>query len=130
MATSLDDVHDPHQWVRLSVEQCLSLWRRLGGRYARHVRAQARRRLAAQDLLALAARGAVPLARPVLRPLPEAGLPPQARAFNRLVEADRRVLLAWARREGGGDARLLAEARASALERLVAGAIRHGRPPP
>jgi hypothetical protein len=132
---AFDRLSDPRAWTRAAVEACLQHWLEDGARYARRLAARELLRDAADDLLALAARRAVPLRRRVQRPLPEDSLPALAAAFNRLDRADRRVLLAWARREplpDGVDQRALAEHRASALQRLVARAAAHQRhrPPP
>ena len=132
---AFDRLSDPRAWTRAAVEACLQHWLEDGARYGRRLVARELLRDAADDLLALAARRAVPLRRRVQRPLPDEGLPPLAVAFNRLDRADRRVLLAWGRREplpAGVDQRALAEHRASALQRLVDRAAvreRH-RPPP
>ncbi len=127
MSATLDAVTDPASWVRAALEACLEQWLATGPRYARRLQRHGRLRDAADDVLALAARRVVPLRRAVLRPLPNEGLPPLARAFNGLDCADRRVLLAGALEPPppGVDRRSLAEHRASALQRLVEGA---GRP--
>lgn len=129
----LDAVTDPLEWTRRAVEACLELWLRLGPRHARRLQRLYLCRVPHLDVLALGARRGVPLPNPVLRPLPEDPLPPLARAFNRLAEADRRVLLAWgagAGRPEGADGTALDEHRASALQRLVEAAGKGQRPPP
>jgi hypothetical protein len=131
--SDLDAVTDPREWTRQAVEACLEAWLRLGPRHARRLRRLHRLRVPHLDVLALAARRAVPLRRPVLRPLPADPLPPLARALNRLAEADRRVLLAWGagqQRPGGADGAAMDEHRASALQRLVEAAGKVYRPPP
>ena len=129
----LDAVTDPREWTRRAVEACLELWLRLGPRHARRLQCLRLCRVPHLDVLALAARRAAPLPHPVLRPLPQDALPPLARAFNRLAEADRRVLLAWGAggtRPEGADGLALDEHRASALQRLVEAAGKSQRPPP
>jgi hypothetical protein len=71
----------------------------------------------AADVMTLAARRVLPLARRVHRPLPDEHLPAVARAFDRLAAPDRYALSRLDVLGRLGDAQ--AEHLASALERLV-----------
>ena len=123
---AIDTLDDPREWVRHATEACLQHWLEAGARYERHLQRGVLQRDGADDLLALAARRVLPLPRRVVRPLPDERLPALAQAFNRLDRADRRALLALASGgpgPPGADLRVVLEHRASAVQRLVDGAL-------
>jgi hypothetical protein len=111
------DVEDAGAWARTAVARCEQVWGRMCARYARRLAAQDRVRDARADVMTLAARRLLPLARRVLRSLPDDALVPAARAFNRLAPPDRYAL---SRLDLLGRLRgARAEHLASAFERLV-----------
>lgn len=105
----LDDESDDEirLWIERAEAELLEAWVRSGPRYARRLEHTARIRDPARDVLTLAARRALPLPRRLKRPLPSVDLPVEARAFLRLVVADRRVLWGWEQRHGYGKAQYL-----------------------
>lgn len=121
--TITEDPHIPHvpcaerdrRWVDRMVGSVAVRARTLGPAYAARLGRQALPFDPLDDLLALAARRAVPLGRRLRRRLPRDQAPVEARAFAALVEADRRVLLDPA--AARDPARL--DHAAAALERLA-----------
>ena len=105
-----DDAGDPADvavWIERSVRQLMAVSLRCGPRYARRLEQVRRARDPTSDLLTLAARRLLPLARPVKRVLPSSDLPIEARAQLRLTLADRDVLWQWHRRDELGKAERL-----------------------
>ncbi len=105
------------RWVDGAVAGCLEVWTRIGLRYARRLAQAHLLRDPAADVLALAARRALPLQDPVRRPLPWTPRDPIGRAFDRLDPADRFVLMG--RRELAPVRGARAEHLAAAYERLA-----------
>lgn len=101
------DPVDDALWIERSVRQLMAVYLRCGPRYARRLEQVRRARDPAGDVLTLAARRMLPLARPVKRVLPSTDLPIEARAQLRLTLADRDVLWQWHRREDLGKAQCL-----------------------
>ena len=104
-------------WLTRAEAAARDTWLRVGRRYARRLAEQHLVRSAVDDVLALAARRAVPQQRSVQRPLRVRALPPRALAFNGLDAADRAVLRGWSALASRGGPR--AEHAASALVRFV-----------
>ena len=116
-SVDVDAIENPEAWAAAAANECLRVWERCGRRFERRVHACDRVRDAVEDVITLAARRAVPLRRPVLRPLPSAGLSPLELAFNTLDPADRYALSRLSLLAGG---RARGEHLASAIARLIA----------
>ena len=114
---ALEALDDPADWEAAALALCRAVRARLARRYRRRLHETDRVRDVESDVATLAARRALPLVRPVLRPLPLDGQDAVARAFNRLEAADRFVLRRLDRPAPPRGARGLHLA--SALERLA-----------